>query len=183
MIILPAAITEMPEGSDKEYMESLYQQYNSLMYYIAWQYSKDRMTVDDIVSEAAVALVEKVRTLRELERSKLSTYIVNTVRNTAANYFDKQHRRNSHLVHVDVSVIRSVPDEQNIEEKIVLDEELDLVWAAINSLPEKEMMIMKMKFLMNLPDRVIADAVGLSASSIPKYVSRAREHIKKIIYD
>jgi DNA-directed RNA polymerase specialized sigma24 family protein len=63
-----------------------------------------------------------------------------------------------------------------------LDEELDIVWEAISRLPEKEMLVMKMKFSLDLPDDVIADEVGLSVNSIPKYISRAREHIKEIIY-
>ncbi|MBE5772316.1 MAG: sigma-70 family RNA polymerase sigma factor [Clostridiales bacterium] len=182
MISLPYVIAVMPEGENKDYMTWLYEQHYRLMYSIAWEYSKDRATVEDIVSDSVVALLQKIETLRPMERNKLSAYIVTTVRNTALNHCDKQQRINSHVIHTDIEVMSRVPDRQDIEKKIVLDEELDIVWEAISRLPEKEMLVMKMKFSLDLPDDVIADEVGLSVNSIPKYISRAREHIKEIIY-
>lgn len=182
MILMPYAIVVMPDGDNKRYMERMYEQYVGLMYNIAWQYSKDSAIVDDIVSDAVVALVQNINTLIPLEHKALSKYIVKTVRSAALNLFDKQQRINGHVVHMDVEAIQSIEDKVDIEKKFVIDEELDRVMAAINRLPEKEQIVMRMKFQMELPDEVIAAAVGLSANSIPKYVGRARKKLKKMLY-
>ena len=41
---------------------------------------------------------------------------------------------------------------------------------------------MHMKYALEFPDTVIAERVGLSVNSIRKYISRARDHIKAMIY-
>ena len=60
MISLPYVIAVMPEGENKDYMTWLYEQHYRLMYSIAWEYSKDRATVEDIVSDSVVALLQKI---------------------------------------------------------------------------------------------------------------------------
>ena len=70
----------------------------------------------------------------------------------------------------------------DIEEKVLLEDELARVWNAIKQLPIKEQQIMRMKYVMEMPDDEIAKEVGLSTSSIRKYIGRARDHIKAIVY-
>ena len=67
-------------------------------------------------------------------------------------------------------------------EKVELVDELARVWQAIRQLPEKEQQVMYLKYAVELPDEIIAERVGLSVNSIRKYISRAREHIKKMVY-
>ena len=64
----------------------------------------------------------------------------------------------------------------------VLEDELKRVWRAIAQLPVKEQQIMRMKYVMEMPDEKIAKEVGLAPSSIRKYIGRAREQIKAIVY-
>ena len=126
--------------------------------------------------------MKNLHTLRGLERNKLRVYIVSTVRNTALNYHAKQKMVNNYVVNVDNEVVDLVADDTDFERKIVLKGELDMVWAAIGRLPEKEQLIMQLKFSHRLSDAAIAERVGLSSSSIAKYISRARDRIKNMIY-
>jgi len=131
MIIMPYVIMTMPAGVNKDYMETLYQNHQRLMYAVAWEYSHDAATADDIVSDACMALMQKVDTLRLLERKALLAYIATTVRNTARNHIRKQQIVNKYVVHSDVEVLNDIADQGDLERRIVLDEELDAVWAAI----------------------------------------------------
>lgn len=182
MIILPSVILAMPAGDDRDYMEWLYKQHYRLMFSTAWKIFRDKATVDDIVSESCLALMKKIPLLRGLERNKLRIYIVSTVRNTSLNFFDKQKRINSHVVSNESEVIEALSDGFDIEEKVLLEDELARVWNAIKQLPIKEQQIMRMKYVMEMPDDEIAKEVGLSTSSIRKYIGRARDHIKAIVY-
>ena len=182
MIILPNVILAMPAGDDRDYMEWLYKHHCKLMFSTAWKIFRDEATVDDVVSESCVALIKNIPTLRSLEHNKLRVYIVSTVRNTALNFFDKQQRLNSHVAGEESEAIATVADDFDVEKKVLLEDELKRVWRAIAQLPVKEQQIMRMKYVMEMPDEKIAKEVGLAPSSIRKYIGRAREQIKAIVY-
>lgn len=63
----------------------------------------------------------------------------------------------------------------------MMEYELSCVWDAMRKLPTKEQQIMLMKYFMEMSDNEIAEKVGLAASSIRKYISRARGRIKLIV--
>lgn len=182
MIIIPSIIIMALDGQDREYMEWLYTQHHCLMLSTAWRYFKEPSIVDDIVSDSCIALMKNLHTLRGLERNKLRVYIVSTVRNTALNYYTKQKAVNNYVVNADKEVVDSVADDADFERKIALKSELAMVWAAISRLPEKEQLIMQLKFSQGLSNESIAENVDLSPSSIAKYISRARDRIKDMIY-
>lgn len=182
MIILPNVILAIPTSDDRDYMEWLYKQHYRLMFSTAWKIFRDKATVDDVVSESCVALIKNIPTLRGLARNKLRAYIVSTVRNTALNFFKKQQRLNSHVVSGESMAIETVADAFDVEKKVLLEDELRCVWQAIAQLPVKEQQIMRMKYVMEMPDEQIAKVVGLAPSSIRKYIDRAREQIKAIVY-
>ncbi len=182
MVIFPQAILDMPEGSDRDYMEWLYREYCALMFSTAWKYFRDKADVEDIVSDGCVSLMRNIPALRSLERDKLGVYIVSTIRNVAFNHYAKQKRTSDHTTAAGDEAIQSVADATNVERKVALQDELTYVWKAIGQLPEKERQIMRMKYALEFPDDVIAERVGLSVNSIRKYISRARDHIKAMIY-
>lgn len=78
--------------------------------------------------------------------------------------------------------MESVADGQSVEGRIVLEDEIEMVWRVIQQLPLKEQKIMKLKYLLGYTDDVIAKEVGISANSIAKYVSRARKKLAAMIY-
>lgn len=182
MIILPSVILTMSVGDDRDYMEWLYKEHHRLMFSTAWKIFTDKATVDDIVSESCLALMKKIPVLQELERDKLRIYIVSTIRNTALNFFNKQQRINSYIVNSDRETIEAISDNFDVEEKVFLEDELSRVWKAIERLPIKEQQIMRMKYDLEMADDEIAKELGLSASSIRKYVGRARDRINAIVY-
>lgn len=182
MIMMPNVILTMPNGDDRDYMEWLYKEYHRLMFDTAWHFFTDPATVEDVVSESCLALMKKIPTLRELERNNLGLYIVSTVRNKSLNFLDKQQRLNSHVADTEKETIETIADSFNVEEKVILKDELFRVWKAICQLPAKERQVIWMKYAMELSDDEIAEKTDLSVNSIRKYISRARERIKAIIY-
>ena len=73
MVIFPQAILDMPEGSDRDYMEWLYREYCALMFSTAWKYFRDKADVEDIVSDGCVSLMRNIPALRSLERDKIGS--------------------------------------------------------------------------------------------------------------
>lgn len=182
MIIFPSVIMVMPEGDDRDYMEQLYIAHSRLMFATAWKYYNEKTIVEDIVSDSCIAFIKKTPTLRRLSDEKLKAYIISTVKNVALNYNDKQKRECDYTLNHGDAMLESLSDNFDIEKKVELADELSRVWSAIRQLPEKEQQIMYLKYAMDMPDAIIAERVGLSENSIRKYISRAREHIRKMVY-
>ena len=182
MLFFPLAILEMPLGNDREFIEQLYVRYRRLMFHIAGKYCDDPADVDDIVSDTCVALIKKVSTLRELEDIQLRTYVATATKNTAINWLTKRKRLESHFVPVDDDQVVQFPTYDEPGYKIVFQDELNAVMQAIRRLPEREQLVIRMKFSMRKSTEEIAEATGMSESSVRKYLSRARGRIRTQVY-
>ncbi len=183
MIFLPTVVPAKPDNEEREFMKTLYEQNNKLMFAVAWKYLHDPMRVQDVVSQSCVKLMENIDTLRTLEEPKLRAYIVRVVRNNSINYIKKRNSDNTRCKSIDNYDELNIPVEHDFTHKIALEEELSLVMSAIDSLPEKERDIMRMKFSMNMSDEEIAKKVSLSTASIRQYIRRARKRLKEIVYE
>lgn len=182
MLRMPFVILAMAEGDDKEYMEWLYTEHRLLMYGIAWRYVDDTHQAEDVVSDSCVALMRKISVLRGLDGYALRKYIVSCVRNTAFNSNESRQRQRK-LFAQSYGEADNMPDESAcIEEKIELREELDNTIKAMQSLPEREKQIMQMKYLMKMENDEIAQFLDITPDSVRAYVSRARGHIRAMLY-
>lgn len=182
MLIIPTVILAIESDSDRAYMTLLYQQHRALMLKTAWEFTRERADVEDIVSDSCASLIEKMDTVRHLERNVLRAYIVTTVRNTAIDFCRKQQRTNARFLHVDEEVASQVADSTSIEKKILLKDEIAQVKHALLSLPVRERDVLRMKIQKGMKDKEIAEAIGLAESSVRKYVERARNHLKEALY-
>lgn len=70
---------------------------------------------------------------------------------------------------------------ENVEESVELKEKLSAVLWAIDSLPEKERLVLILYSQKHKNYREIASIAGLSEESIHKYLSRARSKIRAAI--
>ena len=90
MTLLPVLMLAILETEERSFMEEIYKDYFRLMFATAWNFTREKATVDDIVSESCIALMKNIATIRQLNGNQLKGYIVSTVRNTA---LDSVYRR------------------------------------------------------------------------------------------
>ena len=57
-----------------------------------------------------------------------------------------------------------------------------MVLNAVGRLPEKEQAVLRLKYSTDCSDVEIAEMVGISASSVRKYIARAREKVRNTVY-
>lgn len=182
-MMIPIVILAIESDSDREYMTLLYQNHQALMLKTAWQYTKNKADVEDIVSDSCASLIEKIETIRDMEKNALRAYIVTTVRNKAIDFCRKQQRRNAKLQEFDEEEVEAIADHESVERKILLREELKQVLEALHHLPEHERDILRLKYQKGMSDREIADITGLAESSIRKYIARSRKYLKAVLYE
>ena len=182
MLIMPLVIQAIADADDRQCMEQLYTEYHRLMLSTAWTYIKSKADVEDIVSDSCLSLLKKIDALRDMERNALRYYIVATVRNASIDYCRRQQADNAKFQQKERETLEQIPDQTNIERKILLEEELQMVQQAIAHLPEHERAALQLKFQQGKKDCEIAQIIGVSESSVRKYIERARQHLKNAIY-
>jgi len=52
---------------------------------------------------------------------------------------------------------------------------------ALSALPEKEMTLLQMKYVAEVPDEQIAKELGIKRASIRSYLTNARRHAREIL--
>ena len=145
---------------------------------MAWKMSKEKAEVEDIVSESVVKLVSRVATLRTLNSKQLSVYISKTVWTTAVNM--RKGQQFYEYLEEERALLDTVASP--VEEKIEIEEKLRFVLSEIYKLPPKEQQVLRLKYSTDMNDKEIARIVGLSESSVRKYLSRGRARLKDAIY-
>lgn len=84
-VVAPAVLLAIADEEERSFMTELYIGHHRLMRFTARRYLRSDADVEDVVSDALVALHGKLSTLRTLPEKPLRAYIVATVRNTALN--------------------------------------------------------------------------------------------------
>lgn len=182
MLMMPVVILTMTDEVDKRYMEWLYAEHQRLMLATAWKFTRDQADVEDIVSDGCMAIIQRIDTVRHMERNVLRSYIVSTIRNTAISHCRRQQADNARFYPADSERVQEVADPATVEQKILLQAELRSVRQAMSQLPERERLVLRLKYQQDKSDREIAESLGLSDSSVRVYTMRARAHLKAAVY-
>lgn len=181
-MLLPAVLLAIGDEEERSFMASLYITHHRLMRFTARRYLQQDADVEDVVSDALVALHGKLATLRTLEEKALRAYIVTAVRNTALNALVKQRRQQDRTVPEGDEAIAMLSGPADVERQVQLEDELQRVLTAIHALPPKEQDVLWLHLAQGCTNEEIAEATGLSTQSIRKYLSRARARVRAAVY-
>lgn len=165
-------------GSDREYMDRLYRQYSRLMYYLAWQYSADPHTVDDIVSDACIALMRNTQTLRRLCFNAQKSYVTAAVSSSAINRLNHASRTAELLTNAARGHLESISGKISLEHQIALRDELK---RALQAISKQERQILLLKYEKGLRNGEIATLMGMTEHAVGKRLQRMRQRLKAAI--
>ena len=182
MLMMPICIQSISSEDDRNFMEWLYIKHCRLMYATVWRYTNAPQEADDIVSDSIVALMGKLDRLRGMESGALTRYIVVTVRNTALDHIDRLRLLRERFPSVMDEMLEQLPAQESFERSIALRDTLATILRLVNDLPEKEQIVLQLKYSTNLSNDEIARIAGISPESVRKYLSRARGRIKDAIF-
>lgn len=163
---------------DRQFLAACYQRHRISMIRLAKCYAADAATVEDIVSDSLVALMEKIALLRTLAPEQERAYVLTVVRNTAMDELRRKQRQRGRFLRDGDEALAGYPDPMALEEKVAARETAARLRQAISELPEKEQQVLRLKVLENRSDAEIAAETGLSAGSIRQYLHRAREKLR-----
>ena len=187
-------MTDDPKGREKLIVHNL-----RLVVYIAKKFESTGICVDDLVSIGTIGLIKAVNTFSPEKNIKLATYASRCIENEILMFLRKssQHRNDISIdepLNIDwdgnellLSDILGT-DEDTVNSSIEDDAEKAVLRETVASLPQRERIIMEMRFGMKtgkeMTQKEVADVIGISQSYISrlekKIISRMQKEIKKL---
>lgn len=170
-----------------------------LVVYIAKKFENSGVPVEDLISIGTIGLIKSVNTFRPEKNIKLATYSSRCIENEILMHLRKT---NSHKGDVSIDeplnvdwdgnelllsdVLGSEPDEVN--RNIEYDDEKKLLLKTVDALPDREKLIMNMRFGLGRynehTQKEVADILGISQSYISRLekriIARLKTEIEKV---
>ena len=165
-----------------------------LVVYIAKKFESTGICVDDLVSIGTIGLIKAVNTFSPEKNIKLATYASRCIENEILMFLRKssQHRNDISIdepLNIDwdgnellLSDILGT-DEDTVNSSIEDDAEKAVLRETVASLPQRERIIMEMRFGMKtgkeMTQKEVADVIGISQSYISRLEKKIIKKLKK----
>lgn len=187
-------LSEQLANGDEKAREKLIVHNLRLVVYIAKKFESSGVNIEDLISIGTIGLIKAVNTFSPEKNIKLATYASRCIENEILMYLRKIASQKMEIsldepLNTDwdgnelmlADVLGSDGDE--ISREIEEDDEKRMVMEIIKTLPERERIIIDMRFGLGdkeeLTQKEVADKLGISQS----YISRLEKRIIKRIGD
>ena len=169
-----------------------------LVVYIAKKFDNTGVGIEDLISIGSIGLIKAINTFKADKNIKLATYASRCIENEILMYL----RRNS-KTKMEVSIDEPLnvdwdgnelllsdilgTEEDAVSKDMETEAERKVLHRAVNRLPGRERMIVKMRFGIGTPDgeektqKEVADMLGISQSYISRLEKKIMQRLKKEI--
>ncbi len=178
-----ATIAALADHDDRAFMLGLYQDYYGLVRHTLGSLVYDPASMEDLINDTFIKLIEKTGLLRTLECRRLAAYVVYTARSVAINFLRRKNVRSKYVFFTeDVEAVASrVETGESVEDLIVSRQEINELWSAILQLPERQKDLLYFKYMLEMDDAAIAEVLLISPASVRQYLTRARRAAKELM--
>ena len=185
---------EKLESGDVKARELLIVHNLRLVVYIAKKFESTGVQIEDLISIGTLGLIKAVNTFRLSKNIKLATYASRCIENEILMYLRKTNPAKAEVSYFEPlnvdgdgnelllsDILGSEPED--VYRDLECEDERSRLYRAVNSLEERERVIMTMRFGLGggreYTQKEVADALGISQSYISRLEKRIIEKIKK----
>lgn len=182
IVMMGLFITQL-DDDDRAFMLDLYKNYYNLARKTIYSITHNNENIEDLIDDAFVKLIEKIPKIRTLDCCRTTSYVVYTFRSVAINYLKHNNVEKKHIYYSEnMDLTEDLYDlEDDTEERLVQQEELELLNIAFSKLPQSQKDLLYYKYILEMSDKDIAEILGIAPASVRQYLTRARRKAKKLI--
>lgn len=181
-MMIPIAILAIEDDDDRTFVIQLYVDYRWFMYNIAYEIIQDSQIAEDIVSQAVCELIDALADIRKINSCKLKSYIALLVRNDSIDYVRKRKRQSKYFfIPNDEGAMNNVAADGEVDAALIRDAEICELKKGLACLPEKERILLTLKYLDGVSDEDIARKFGIGTASVRTYLTRARRRLCQLM--
>lgn len=173
--MIPYCILAIENDDDRGFMESLYLQYNRLMYAEISKVVGDPNAAEDLMQDVLIKLIDRIQKLRSMDRDGLVNYIISACKNQARNYVRNCGKHP--IFPLDDQTDQPDSDHSGAEMELLLIRQSDLetmarIWPELD---EKSRFLLEARYVLERDDDDIAAALGIKPASVRMALTRARK--------
>lgn len=173
--MIPGCILAIEDESDREFMATLFLQYEKLMYSTICKVTQDNWLIDDILQSTLEKLIDKICVLKTLNRDRLINYLIVACRNTAYNTCQAQTRHHAEDLEDYIGEVSGNHGGSDVEDFIILRNQLEILRKIWTQLDERSRYLLEAKYILELSDAEIAADLKLKPKSVRMALTRARK--------
>ncbi|EHL07520.1 Sigma-70 region 2 [Desulfitobacterium hafniense DP7] len=175
-------LTGIKDDSDRAFILSLYQDYYGLVRKKIFDITRDQESLEDLINDTFIKLIEKISVIRTLECCKTAAYVVYTARSVAINFIKHRDVEHKYLYYgAGEDLAGKIPDYEAVEESIIREERIEELGRAMAKLPEREKDLLHFKYILEMNDEQLGQILGIATASVRQYLTRSRRKAKELI--
>ncbi|PZX54597.1 RNA polymerase sigma-70 factor (ECF subfamily) [Algoriphagus ratkowskyi] len=172
-------IAQYRNGSDAAF-DLLVDRYQSKMYTTIFLIVKDQKVAEDLLQDVFMKVVKTLNSDKYNEEGKFQPWVMRIAHNLAIDYFRKAKRYPTILMEDGSNIFNSLKfAEENVEDRQVRDENIELVKRLIEELPEAQKQVLIMRHYLDMSFQEIADQTGVSINTALGRMRYALIHLRK----
>lgn len=180
--MIPYCILIIADDDDREFMSSLYVNYQRLMYSEISKIIKSDQDINDVLQTVLERLIGKIPLLRSRNRDQLANYIISSCKFTAYNYLrdNKKYRLEESYYEY-----TSLPDETSggheIELHMIKDEELEALRRVLLQMDWRAQYLLKGYYFLEKSMEELGAELNIKPSSVRMSLTRARKQAFELL--
>ena len=172
-------IAQYRNGSNAAF-DLLVDRYQSKMFTTIFLIVKDQKIAEDLLQDVFVKVVKTLNSDKYNEEGKFQPWVMRIAHNLAIDHFRKAKRYPTILMEDGSNIFNSLRfAEENIEDRQVKEENIELVKRLIEELPEAQKEVLIMRHYLDMSFQEIADKTGVSINTALGRMRYALIHLRK----
>lgn len=168
-------------ASDQEFMLSIYEKYERLMFHTAGRLCQKRDLTEEAVQESLLRLIPKIPLLRTLEEAALVSYINVTIRNTAYLILRRQSRETALPLEEEAADEEESDPAEILQSRVTEEEERKALWGVWPKLSETDRFLLESRYVTQNSTEEIAQVLACSPGTVRMKLTRARRRAQKLM--
>lgn len=172
-------IAQYRNGSEPAF-DLLVDRYQRKIYTTIFLIVKDQEIAEDLLQDVFVKVVNTINSDKYNEEGKFQPWVMRIAHNLAIDYFRKAKRYPTIMMEDGSNIFNSLKfSEENVEDRQIRDENIELVKKLIEELPETQKEVLIMRYYVDMSFQEIADQTGVSINTALGRMRYALIHLRK----
>jgi len=168
------------EKEDREKFEWLYENYSSILFYVANDILKDEHLSEDAINSTFIKVIFNLDNISDVNSHRTKRYLITIIKNIARQMYNK--RKKGNVISLE-DVGYEIKDNDNLEERAFSHFADKDFLDAVELLKDEYRDILRMKYVLNLLDSKIAEILDISEVNVRKRTERARKSYMRIVIE
>ncbi len=165
-------IVSLLHTNSKKSIDLIYQNYSDSLYGIALRMVKDEMTAMDVLQESFIKIWKKGSTY-DPEKSRLFTWLLNILRNTAIDKLRTQQKNNEREIQIDDSSVNILEgDEMNPDHLDVKEQ--------VARLEDKYREVIEAMFFLGMSQQEVSEHLDMPLGTVKSRMRIGLRELKKV---